>query len=105
MLDAGATRFKPIVISSLTAVLGIISLAFQDEFWAGLAWTVVFGLLFSAFMTLISVPSIYYAVYQYKEPKTYLWKQKLIAFIRRCYDWLIIRIQEFYNTIIHRIGL
>jgi len=34
VLDAGATRFKPIVISSLTAVLGIISLAFQDEFWA-----------------------------------------------------------------------
>lgn len=34
VLDAGSTRFKPIIISSLTAVLGIITLAFQDEFWA-----------------------------------------------------------------------
>ena len=83
VLDAGATRFKPIVISSLTAVLGIIGLAFQDEFWAGLAWTVVFGLLFSAFMTLISVPSIYYAVYQYKAPKTYVWKERIGSAVKR----------------------
>lgn len=105
VLDAGATRFKPIVISSLTAVLGIISLAFQDEFWAWLAWTVVFGLLFSAFMTLISVPSIYYAVYQHKAPKTYVWKERVRSFVKRGYDWLFIRVQPVYNKIIDRIGL
>jgi len=104
VLDAGATRFKPIVISSLTAVLGIISLAFQDEFWAGLAWTVVFGLLFSAFMTLISVPSIYYAVYQYKAPKTYVWKERLLSYIKRIYSLLYTKVQVIYTQIIDRIG-
>ena len=105
VLDAGATRFKPIVISSLTAVLGIISLAFQDEFWAWLAWTVVFGLLFSAFMTLISVPSIYYAVYQYKAPKTYVWIEKLKEFLKRVYDWVGLSIISLYDKLIKYTGL
>ncbi|HMY80407.1 MAG TPA: efflux RND transporter permease subunit, partial [Candidatus Absconditabacterales bacterium] len=64
IVDAGKTRFKPVIISSLTTIFGIITLAWKDEFWAGLAYTVVFGLLFSSFMTLIAIPNIYYAVYK-----------------------------------------
>ena len=67
--EAGYTRFKPIIISALTTILGIVSLVFKDEFWAGLAWTVVFGLFFSAFMTLFSIPSIFYAVYAKRSQK------------------------------------
>ncbi|MFA7285165.1 MAG: efflux RND transporter permease subunit, partial [Candidatus Absconditabacterales bacterium] len=66
IIDAGKTRFKPVIISSLTTILGIITLAFKDEFWAGLARTVVFGLLFSSVMTLISVPNLYYTIYNRK---------------------------------------
>ena len=66
ILNAGSTRFKPVVISSLTTILGIITLARKDEFWAGLARTVVFWLLFSSFMTLLSIPNLYYAVYRKK---------------------------------------
>ncbi len=70
IVDAGKTRFKPVIISSLTTILGIITLAFKDEFWAGLAWTIVFGLLFSSVMTLISVPNLYYSVYKRRERKS-----------------------------------
>jgi multidrug efflux pump subunit AcrB len=66
IINAGSTRFKPVVISSLTTILGIITLARKDEFWAGLARTVVFWLLFSSFMTLLSIPNLYYAVYKKK---------------------------------------
>ena len=66
ILNAGSTRFKPVLISSLTTILGIITLARKDEFWAGLARTVVFWLLFSSFMTLLSIPNLYYSVYKKK---------------------------------------
>lgn len=69
IVDAGKTRFKPVIISSLTTVLGIVTLAFKDEFWAWLAWTVVFGLLFATFMTLVAIPNIYYSVYKSKVKK------------------------------------
>lgn len=67
IVDAGKTRFKPVIISSMTTILGIITLARKDEFWAWLAYTVVFGLLFSSVMTLLSVPNIYYSVYRKKD--------------------------------------
>ncbi len=69
ILDAGKTRFKPVIISSLTTILGIMTLAWKDEFRAWLARTVVFWLLFSSFMTLLSLPNIYYSVYKKKEEK------------------------------------
>ena len=68
IVDAGKTRFKPVIISSMTTILWIITLARKDEFWAWLAYTVVFWLLFSSIMTLLSVPNIYYSVYYKKKP-------------------------------------
>ena len=67
IIEAGTTRFKPVVISSITTIFGIVGLAFQDEFWAGLGWTVVFGLLCCAFITLFALPNLFYSAYGKKE--------------------------------------
>lgn|GEM_PF-7072168 len=67
IVEAGTVRFKPIVISALTTILGIGSVVTQDEFYAGLGRTVIFGLVFSSVITLLAVPNLFYAVYKRKE--------------------------------------
>lgn len=69
IIEAGTTRFKAVIISSVTTIFGIIGLAFQDEFRAWLWFTVVFGLLFCAFITLFAVPSLYYTAAMREERK------------------------------------
>jgi hypothetical protein len=46
------------VISTLTTVLWLASSVTQDEFYAGLGYTVIFGLVFSSVITLVAVPVI-----------------------------------------------
>lgn len=67
IVEAGTVRFKPIVISAVTTILGIGSVVTQDAFYAGLGRTVIFGLIFSSAITLIAVPNLFYAVYKRKE--------------------------------------
>jgi multidrug efflux pump subunit AcrB len=62
IMEAWAARFKPIVISSLTALLWLWPVVTQDEFYAGLGYTVIFWLLFSAAITLYAVPMLVYGV-------------------------------------------
>lgn len=55
MRDAARSRLRPIVLTSLTTVLGSLTIAF-DPVWSGLAWSIVFGLSFSAVLSLIVFP-------------------------------------------------
>jgi len=64
IIEAGQARFKPIIISTFTTVLGISSSVTQDDFYAGLWYTVIFWLIFSAVITLVAVPVLYYAVFR-----------------------------------------
>jgi HAE1 family hydrophobic/amphiphilic exporter-1 len=66
IFEAGQARFKPIIISTLTTIVGLWSVVTQDEFYAGLGFTVIFGLLFSSVITLIAVPVLYYSVFRDK---------------------------------------
>ena len=63
MKIAGPTRLRPILMSTLTTVLGLlpmmISTATGSETMRGLATVVVFGLMLSTLVTLIFVPVIY----------------------------------------------
>ena len=56
VLDAGKTRFIPVVLTTITTSAGIFPLIFIDSFWAGLAYTIIFGLSISSFLTLFLIP-------------------------------------------------
>ncbi len=55
-------RFRPLVATSLTTVGGLLPLALADPFWEGLAFTIIFGLLSSTFLVIVSFPYYYLAV-------------------------------------------
>ena len=63
MVDAGKDRIRPIFMTTLTTVGGMIPLAFATGASSGyqspLAVVIISGLLFSTFITLILIPSIY----------------------------------------------
>ncbi len=59
VLDGSASRLRPIILTTLTTVIGIIPLLFTASFWAPLALSIIFGLSFSVIITLILIPIIY----------------------------------------------
>ena len=59
IIKAGQTRLRPIILTSMTTVLGSLTIA-SDPVWSGLAWSIVFGLSLSAALTLIVFPVLYY---------------------------------------------
>jgi len=59
LIEAGTTRARPILLTSITTVLGSLVIA-SDPVWSGLAWAIVFGLSLSAVLTLIVFPVLIY---------------------------------------------
>lgn len=59
LIHAGASRLRPILLTSTTTVLGSMTIL-SDPVWAGLAWAIIFGLSTSTFLTLILFPTLYY---------------------------------------------
>ncbi|HEY2726341.1 MAG TPA: efflux RND transporter permease subunit, partial [Parafilimonas sp.] len=90
VIQAGKTRIIPVLLTALAAILALIPLAvgfninfvtlFSDfsphiyfggdntVFWKPLAWTIIFGLAFAFFMTLIIVPSMYLIAERLRRP-------------------------------------
>ena len=84
IIAAGKSRLRPVILTAVTTVLGLIPLAtglnidffglITDYdpniymggdnviFWGPLAWTVIFGLTFATFLTLVIVPLLFYVV-------------------------------------------
>lgn len=58
LIDAGRTRLLPIVLTSLTTILGSLTIV-SDPVWEGLAWAIITGLSLSAFLTLVVLPVLY----------------------------------------------
>lgn len=59
ILEAVKIRTRPILLTSLTTILGSLTIV-SDPVWSGLAWSVVFGLSLSSLLTLLIFPTLYY---------------------------------------------
>ena len=62
ILDCGAVRFRPIVLTAATTALGAWPITL-DPIFSGLAWALIFGLFASTAFTLLVVPVVFFALY------------------------------------------
>lgn len=60
ILEAAKTRFTPIVLTTITTILGLVPLTFQaTNLWSPLGWTIIGGMVSSTLLTLLIVPVLY----------------------------------------------
>mgnify|MGYP006423708255 CR=1 FL=1 len=67
IIDAGVSRLRPVIMASLTTAFGMLPL-FTDAFFAAMAVTITFGLLFATVLTMIVVPVLYAIFFQVDAP-------------------------------------
>jgi multidrug efflux pump subunit AcrB len=60
VIQSGAVRAKPIVLTGLAAMLGALFIL-DDPIFSGLAISLIFGILVSTLLTLLVIPVMYYA--------------------------------------------
>jgi len=98
IIESGKSRLRPVLLTALTAVLGLIPLAIGLNFdfftlitdlnphffiggdnvifWGPLAWTIIFGLTYATVLTLVMVPVMFYLV---KRTKYWLRDRRTLA--------------------------
>jgi multidrug efflux pump subunit AcrB len=59
LIEAGAVRTRPIVLTAAAAILGSVVIV-RDPVWSGLALALIFGMLASTALTLVVIPLFYY---------------------------------------------
>lgn len=63
LIESGAVRFRPILLTAGAAMLGAWPITL-DPVFSGLAWSLIFGLVVSTAFTLILVPVVYWMLYR-----------------------------------------
>ena len=95
VLQAGLVRFRPVVMTAITTILGMLPMALgvnidfrswridvgsnSTEWWGPMARAVIFGLLFATLMTLVMVPVMYVLQVRFTE----FWQRVLDRIGRR----------------------
>lgn len=59
LVEAGATRLRPIALTTVTTMLGSMTIL-SDPVWSGLAWSIILGLGMSSTLILYVFPVLYY---------------------------------------------
>ena len=62
IIESGAVRLRPIVLTAGTTMLGAWPITF-DPIFSGLAWSIIFGLFVSTLFTLVVIPVVYNLIY------------------------------------------
>ncbi len=69
--QAAKTRLRPIILTSLTTIVGLLPTAIgiggYSVVWAPMASTIIFGLIFSTLTTLFIIPMLYGTIYDKKK--------------------------------------
>lgn len=60
VVEAASTRLRPILLTTVVTVVGMIPLTLASAFWAPLAFAIMSGLAFSLLLTLLLIPVLYY---------------------------------------------
>lgn len=103
VIQAGKTRIIPVMLTALAAILGFLPIAvgfninfitlFSElnphiffggdsvVFWKPLSWTIIFGLAFAFFMTLLMVPGMYLIAERLKRPMRNMFGGKWISIL------------------------
>jgi multidrug efflux pump subunit AcrB len=69
ILSAGARRLRPILVTTLTTVLGLLPLLlFGGALWYGMAVVIMFGLAVGTMLTLGVVPALYAIFFRVRPP-------------------------------------
>ena len=67
VVEATLLRFRPIMLTAISTVLGFIPIA-TDVFWGPMAFAIMGGLFVATMLTLIVLPALYIAVFRIREP-------------------------------------
>jgi multidrug efflux pump subunit AcrB len=67
VVDAATSRFRPIMLTAISTVLGMIPIA-TTIFWGPMAYAIMGGLLVATLLTLLFLPALYVAWFRVKEP-------------------------------------
>ncbi|MEY2640901.1 MAG: hypothetical protein RL150_294 [Candidatus Parcubacteria bacterium] len=59
VLEGAVSRLRPILLTSLTTIIGMVPLTFASDLWSPLAYAIMFGLTFAVVVTLLLVPMLY----------------------------------------------
>ena len=70
VIDAAVSRFRPIMLTAISTVLGLIPIA-STIFWGPMALAIMGGLLVATVLTLIFLPALYVAWFRVKEPRAH----------------------------------
>ena len=103
IVQAGKIRIIPVLLTALATILGLLPLAIGLNidwvslfthlephmflggdsviFWGPLSWTLIFGLIFAFFMTLLMVPSMYLISERLRRPMTKFYGTKWVALL------------------------
>ncbi len=68
-VDAASARFRPILLTAVSTVLGLIPIA-PTVFWGPMAFAIMGGLLVATVLTLVFLPTLYVAWFRGGEPKS-----------------------------------